>query len=97
VAVEKADHHLYYIEKLAVLPDCRHKGMGKMLVSHALDYIASKGGQKVSIGIIDEQTILKTWYRMLGFTETGTKKFPHLPFTVCFMEQNINRQVPDDS
>ena len=30
--------------------------------------------------------VLKDWYGKLGFVEISTMKFPHLPFTVCFME-----------
>ena len=33
--------------------------------------------------------LLKNWYMSYGFRETGTKAFPHLPFTVCFMEKEI--------
>ena len=89
VAVEKAEESLYYMEKLAVLPAYRHKGYGKALVKHALDYAQRAGADKVSIGIINEQDILKDWYRGIGFIQTGTSTFAHLPFTVCFMEKLV--------
>ena len=89
VAVEKADDSLYYMEKLAVLPGYRHRGYGLELVKHALNYAKNRGGKTLSIGIIDEQTVLKDWYIDIGFTETSVKTFPHLPFTVCFMEITV--------
>lgn len=89
IAVEKADDALYYIEKLAVLPEYRHKGYGKILVETALAYIRENGGDKVSIGIIDEQSVLKDWYKEMGFGVISIKEFEHLPFTVCFMEMEI--------
>lgn len=89
VAVEKADKSLFYIEKLAILLEHRHNGYGKKLMEFALEYIKVNGGKKVSIGIIDEHIVLKNWYRELGFEVTTTKKFAHLPFTVCFMEKEI--------
>jgi len=89
IAIEKADASLYYIEKLAVLPAYRHLGCGAKLMEFAFDYIKENKGKKVSIAIIEEHTVLKNWYMGLGFKEAATKKFPHLPFTVCFMEQEL--------
>jgi len=90
IAVERVDATLYYIERLAVLPAYRHRGYGKRLMEFAFEYIRANGGTKVSIGIINEQTILKDWYQGLGFEEISTREFAHLPFTVCFMEKEIS-------
>ncbi|MDD5190670.1 MAG: GNAT family N-acetyltransferase [Dehalococcoidales bacterium] len=90
VAIEKSpEKGLYYMEKLAVHPYLRHRGYGKQLVAFAIDYVQKQGGKKISIGIIDDHTVLKKWYKTLGFRETGTNRFPHLPFTVGYMEMNI--------
>ena len=89
VAMEKADDSLYYLEKLAVLPEYRHNGYGRELVRFVLDTAAAEGAKKLSIGIIYEQTVLKDWYKDIGFRETGTRKFEHLPFTVGFMEIDL--------
>lgn len=79
----------YYIERLAVLPAYRHNGIGKMLLDAAVAEITKRNAARIGIGIIDENTVLKDWYRSNGFVETGTKKFERLPFTVCFMSKNI--------
>ena len=89
VALEKAEEALYYMEKLAVLPDYRHHGYGQKLVEFAVEYARNHNGKKISIGTIDEHTILKDWYKTLGFKEVSTRKFNHLPFTVCYMEIEI--------
>ncbi len=90
VAIEKISADVCYLERLSVLPEMRGKHLGIRLVQHALEYAASKGARKVSIGIIDEQTELKEWYIQLGFVVAEIKRFPHLPFTVCLMEFEIN-------
>lgn len=90
VAVERANATLYYMEKLAVLPQYRHSGHGRRLVAFVIDHVRHAGGQKLSIGTIDEQRVLKDWYMMLGFAEASTSAFPHLPFTVCFMERDAS-------
>jgi N-acetylglutamate synthase-like GNAT family acetyltransferase len=91
VALErsKEEEGVFYIERLAVLPEYRHNGYGKLLMDYIMDRAMEKRGNKVSVGIINENTILKNWYLSLGFTETGIKKFEHLPFTVCFLEKEL--------
>lgn len=32
---------------------------------------------------------LVRWYERQGFSITGTRKFAHLPFVVCFMEKSV--------
>lgn len=78
------------LNNLSVLPEYRHLGIGKELVSYAADYSKNTlGANKVKIGIIEENTVLKEWYKTLGFVHTGTRKFEHLPFTVGFMELGL--------
>ena len=79
----------YYMEKLAILPEYRHKGYGIKVMDFVMRFVKSRGGKRVSIGIINENTVLKNWYISYGFRETGTKTYPHLPFTVCFMEKEL--------
>ena len=74
------------MEKLAVLPQYRHNGCGKKLIEFAKLKSKDLGAAKITIGIIEENIRLKKWYESNGFAHTGTKNFPHLPFTVGFME-----------
>ena len=77
------------LKNLAVLPEYRHLGIGKAMVDCAVTTIKTYGGTKISIGIIEENSILKNWYLNLGFTHISTRKFEHLPFTVGFMKLKI--------
>ena len=91
VAVEKSlnEPGVYFIEKVAVLPDYRHRGLGKRIISFAQEEIIKSGGYIASIAIINENARLKTWYKSLNFMETRIRKFDHLPFTVCFMKKQL--------
>lgn len=78
------------LNNLSVLPEFRHLGIGKEMVEYAKDYvIKNTSAKKITIGIIEDNIILKKWYSSLGFIHTGTKKFDSLPFTVGFMELTI--------
>ncbi len=89
VALEKAKPDACYLERLAVLPECRGQGFGKALVTYALAQAQTLGVARVEIGIIAEDTRLADWYRQRGFVETDTKTFDHLPFTVGFMARQL--------
>lgn len=78
------------LNNLSVLPEYRHLGIGKELVNCAADYSKNTLGiNKIKIEIIEENTVLKEWYKALGFVHTGTRKFEHLHFTVGFMELEL--------
>lgn len=78
------------LNNLSVLPEYRHLGIGKELVDYAITYSKNTiGASKISIGIVEENSVLKEWYEKLGFVHIGTKKFEHLPFTVGFMETEV--------
>lgn len=89
IALENKNNGVYELEKLAVLPLYRHHGYGKALVDFAKNKVAGLGGNKISIGIIEENMKLRNWYSQYGFKHTGTSNYPHLPFTVGFMEFSV--------
>jgi diamine N-acetyltransferase len=85
-SLSKTAEQEYELHNLAVLPEFRHCGCGKMLLDYAKERVGEQGGNKIKIGIIDENTVLKNWYEVNGFVHTGAKRFEHLPFTAGFME-----------
>ncbi len=89
VAIEKANPDLCYLERLAVLPHEREKGLGSQLVEHVFRKAQEVGTKNISIGIIARQTELKQWYQKIGFIEGETKEFSHLPFMVTFMTYEL--------
>ena len=90
VAVQAADDGVYFLQKLAVLPEYRNDGYGRELVSFVIDYVKHNDCKKLALGIWDVQTGLKEWYLRLGFTVNSTRDFEHLPLTVCLMDMEIN-------
>ena len=85
-SLSKESQDAYGLHNLAVLPEYRHKGYGKMLLNYAKEKVRQLNGQKIQISIIEENTVLKNWYMANGFVHIDTKKFDHLPFMVGFME-----------
>ena len=85
----KAEQAVYYFERLAVAPDKRHRGYGGQLLSFAIERILERGGTTASIGLMDNNGILKKWYRSKGFSQHDHRRVEHLPFKVCFMSLDV--------
>lgn len=92
IAIEKSmkEKDSFYIEKVSMLPEYRHKGYGSKLLEFAEEKIIDRGGSIISVSLIDSNFRLKQWYIKHGFIETSVKDFPHLPFRVCFMSKQLN-------
>ena len=58
-------------------------------LSHAVEEVRRSGGGTICIGAMYENRKLVRWYERQGFSITGTRKFAHLPFVVCFMEKSV--------
>jgi len=91
VAIKKSkgDEAVFYIERLAVDPENRHRGYGDQLLSFAVEHIRGIGGTTASIGLMDNNERLKEWYRSKGFVQHDCRRIAHLPFKVCFMSKNL--------
>ncbi len=86
--LKEADNQ-YEMRKLSVLPDYRHSGIGRELVSHFISLVKSYGGGTIKLSYIDENTVLKNWYLSLGFTHIQTKKFDGVPYTIGYMQMEV--------
>ena len=89
VSLENKGNGVFELRNLAVLPEHRHKGLGKQLLDFCETKVKELDGCKITIGIIEENTVLKNWYVANGYLHVGTKTFPHLPFTVGYMEFTV--------
>jgi ribosomal protein S18 acetylase RimI-like enzyme len=94
VAVKRAkrDERVYYIERLAVDPQKRHRGYGGQLLSFALERIRENGATTASIGLMDNNDRLKKWYSSKGFVQHDCRRVEHLPFKVCYMSMDVARK-----
>ncbi len=93
MSISKESDDVYELHNLAVLPEYRHNGFGRLLLDHAKNTVKSLGGRIIKIGIIEESTVLKSWYIANGFVHTGVKKFDHLPFTSGYLEWDGKKLV----
>jgi GNAT superfamily N-acetyltransferase len=89
VAIRLPKNGVSTLEKLAVLPDFRHRGIGRQLVERAFDAVRTTGATAVEIGIIAKQTDLRGWYERFGFQATRHAHYDHLPFDVLHMRRTI--------
>lgn len=89
VAMKRAVPDHWYLERLAVLPAFQGQGHGTALVRHVIDRAREGGAHFLSLGIIADDSGLKTWYLNRGFREGELKKFHHLPFRVLFMTYGL--------
>ena len=77
------------LNNLCVLPEYRHRHIGEKLVNDAYEKAKALDCIKMNIGIVEENTVLRQWYEMLGFKHIGTKKFDFFPFTCGYMEKDV--------
>jgi diamine N-acetyltransferase len=91
VAIERKRGSLqaFYIERLAVSPGKRHQGHGDALLSFACQRIREEGGTIALLGVMDNNQVLKDWYKSKGFRQKESRTFAHLPFKVCFMSKEL--------
>lgn len=77
------------LNNLCVLPAYRHKGIGEKLLKNAFEIAQGLNYNKIHIGIVEENKILKSWYEKFGFVPIRTEKFDFFPFTCGYMEKNL--------
>lgn len=83
------DNNECELNNLCVLPTYRHKGIGEKLLESAYKAAQKLECNKINIGIVEENKVLRKWYELFGFIHTGTQKFDFFPFTCGYMEKKI--------
>lgn len=83
------DSNTIKIDDIVVLPEYRNKGFGKEMIRFSKQFCKDNGYIKLTLGMIDDNTILKKWYIRNGFCESHMVKYPKAPFTTSYMELNI--------
>lgn len=77
------------LNNLCVLPEYRHKNIGTILLENSYENAKKFGCNKISIGIVEENNLLRKWYEKNGFIHIGTEKFDFFPFTCGYMEKYL--------
>ena len=62
------DGHRGWLYSLAVIPNKRNKGIGKLLVDKAIDELEKLGCLKVNLQIINDKNSAISFYKKLGFS-----------------------------
>ena len=66
------------------------KKIGHELLQVAYRQAKAHERNKINIGIVEENTVLRKWYENAGFVHIGTEKFDFFPFTCGYMVKELN-------
>jgi ribosomal protein S18 acetylase RimI-like enzyme len=77
------------IERLAVLPEYRHRGIGKYLLEYIENIIKTDKGKIIELSMVDNNLVLKNWYKRFGYRELRIEEYPQLPFKVCVLQKRL--------
>ena len=77
------------LNNLAVLPEYRHKGIGRQLLAHSFNIAKELGCRIINIAIVEENRVLRKWYELNGAIHIGTKKYDFFPFTCGYMKKEL--------
>ena len=78
---------MYFIERLATLPEYRHKGIGKILMEYIEKKIKENNGKIIEIHVVDENKRLIEWYKKLNYKEIRVDEIKTLPFNSYVMNK----------
>lgn len=81
------DNAVCELNNLCVVPAYRHNGIGEKLLKNAFKVAQELNCNKINIGIVEENQVLRKWYESFGLIHTGVKKFDFFPFTCGYMEK----------
>ena len=81
------DNNECELNNLCVIPAYRHNGIGQKLLESAFKAAGELNCNKIKIGIVEENRVLRKWYESFGFVHTGVQKFDFFPFTCGYMEK----------
>lgn len=77
------------VERLAVIPEFRHRGIGKKLMEFIENKAKLMNEETLQLEIVHENSILKNWYSANGFVELRIDTYDHLPFKVGVLEKKL--------
>jgi ribosomal protein S18 acetylase RimI-like enzyme len=61
------DGHRGWVYYVAVDPDCRHKGYGRVIMDAAEDWLRERGIEKLMLMVRPDNTQVHAFYQSLGF------------------------------
>ena len=61
------DGHRGWVYYVAVDPDCRHKGYGRLIMDAAENWLRGRGIEKLQLMVRSDNTAVKAFYEQLGY------------------------------
>jgi ribosomal protein S18 acetylase RimI-like enzyme len=63
------DGHRGWVYYVAVDPDCRHKGYGRLITDAAENWLRGRGIEKLQLMVRPDNSQVQTFYQSLGYLE----------------------------
>ena len=63
------DGHRGWVYYVAVDPDCRHKGYGRVIMDAAEDWLRARGIEKLQLMVRPDNGQVQAFYQSLGYVE----------------------------
>jgi ribosomal protein S18 acetylase RimI-like enzyme len=63
------DGHRGWVYYVAVDPDCRHKGYGRLVMDAAENWLRGRGIEKLQLMVRPDNSQVQTFYQSLGYLE----------------------------
>jgi len=63
------DGHRGWVYYVAVDPECRHKGYGRVIMTSAEDWLRGRGLEKLQLMVRGDNTEVQAFYQSLGYLE----------------------------
>jgi GNAT superfamily N-acetyltransferase len=77
------------IARLAVVPECRGRGLGRSLMAFAERELTEAGVATAEVSIVARFDHLRRYYEDLGYSAARLERFQSLPFDVQSMEKPL--------
>jgi ribosomal protein S18 acetylase RimI-like enzyme len=81
----------WWIGLLLLAPEARGRGSGQRLVQRFMEYVRSQGGERVMLGVVEDNTRALSFWQRLGFTQvrvTEPRRFGKKTQAVYEMQQD---------
>lgn len=88
-----------YIGLLSLRPELKGRGLGRVLMSHAEEYLAGAGCEAADLRTISARSDLVPMYKHLGYQEMGTAAMPSeiplkIPCHFIIMSKTLKKLEP---
>ena len=76
-----------YINDIVITPAYQNGGCGTALMQFAIEQAKEKHCNKIILGMVHDNTVLRRWYEKFGFKTINLKKYEKVAYTVATMER----------